>query len=239
MTDILKIVLPPVLNLLIIVAIILFLLAMRERLAQLINTLGIKSAELPGGFRVERFETLTIEAYGKQALGPPSEDDKRKINSIGTYLVPFAAEKRILWVDDNPSGNALERAALLELRVDVQTRRDTEEAMAELRDPAETYDVVISDWHRGPAKGDDDPSEGLRLLRMMRSEYITTPLILYHGKVDPDLLAHRRQLAHAAGALGATGSPGELFRWIMIELVKKSLDEAEPPHLCPLSHQPT
>jgi hypothetical protein len=37
MTDILKIVLPPLLNFLIIVAIILFLLAMRERLAQLLT----------------------------------------------------------------------------------------------------------------------------------------------------------------------------------------------------------
>jgi CheY-like chemotaxis protein len=224
MTDILKIVLPPVLNLLVVLAIVLFFWAMRERLAQLFDTLGIKSAELPGGFRVERFETLTVEAYAKQELGPPSEDDKRKIYNIGAYLAPLAAGRRILWVDDNPGGNSLERAALLELRIDVQTRRDTGEALAELRDPEETYDVVISDWHRGSSRN-DEASEGLRLLHSMRSERIKVPLIFYHGPVGPDQLAQRRQLAHAAGAVGATGSPGELFRWTMIELVKKNLDD--------------
>jgi CheY-like chemotaxis protein len=223
MTDILKIVLPPLLNFLIIVAIILFLLAMRERLAQLFDTLGIKSAEIPGGFKLERFETLTVEAYTKQALGPPSKDDRRKIKSIGTYLAHLAEGSRILWVDDYPGGNTPERAALLELRIDVQTRRTTEEAMAELGDPNETYDVVISDWNR-PQEG---PEAGLRLLREMRKEQVAIPLIFYHGKVDPDRLARRRQLAYEEGAVGATGSPGELFRWTMIELVKKSLLEED------------
>ena len=219
MTEILKIVLPPLLNLLIVVAIILFVLAMRERLAQLLDTLRIKSAELPGGLKVERFETLTVKAYAKQALGPPSEDDRRKITSIGNYLAPFAEGRRILWVDDNPSGNSLERAALLELRIDVQTRRTTEEAMAELEDQSEPYDVVISDWNRPQ----EEPEAGLRLIREMRDRHITIPLIFYHGNVGPDELARRRHLAREEGAVGATGSPGELFRWTMIELVKKSL----------------
>lgn len=236
MIEFLKIVLPPVLNLLVIIFVILFLLAMKARVARFLDDLGIKSAEIPGVGRIERFETLTAEAYEEdQKLGPPSPDDRRKIRAVGTYLAPFATGKRILWVDDKPGGNRNGRGALLELRIDVQTRRSTEEAMVELKDRQETYDLVISDWHRAPRDDvDDEDSEGLRLLRLMRSKEhnITTPLIFYHGKVDLDRLERRRQLAHAGGAVGATGSPGELFRWTMLELAKKSLlDEGGGPDI--------
>jgi hypothetical protein len=53
-------------------------------------------------------------------------------------------------------------------------------------------------------------------------------VIYYHGIVDADELHRRRRDAREAGAIGATGSPGELLRWTLIELARVALDRPRP-----------
>ena len=197
----------------------------RRRLDRLVREFRItKIGAL--GVNVEFAETRATDAYEKQGLGPPSADDLRKIREVAAHLAPLAAGRRVLWVDDNPSNNQIERATFRDWRIEVQTRRDTDDALDELRDHREPYDLVISDWARDgePPEPDGAPA-GLRLIERMRDENIAVPVLYYHGYVDRDELDRRRSAARDASALGATGSPGELFRLALLELARISLDE--------------
>jgi CheY-like chemotaxis protein len=199
------------------------LYAFRERVERLVADLRISKIGALG-VNIEFVENQTVSAYEERGLGHPSSEDKRKIREVATYLAPLAAGRRILWVDDRPEGNARERAVFREWRIDVQTRRATDDAMAELRASKEAYDLVISDWMR-PGPDGDEAEEGLRLLRMMRDDEKQEPFVFYHGLVDREELRRRRAEAVQAGALGATGSPGELYRFVLLELVRKGFEE--------------
>jgi hypothetical protein len=62
----------------------------------------------------------------------------------------------------------------------------------------------------------------------MRDSGLEQRVIFYHGLVAPEELAKRRRDALQAGAVGATGSPGELFRWTLIELARIAVDHPNP-----------
>jgi hypothetical protein len=53
-------------------------------------------------------------------------------------------------------------------------------------------------------------------------------MVFYHGKVTQEELAKRRHLARSAGAIGTTGSPGELLAWTVAELVKAVMEGEQP-----------
>jgi CheY-like chemotaxis protein len=198
----------------------------RERISTFFETLNVRSVEVSKDHvKVELFERQISEAYTNKGLDPPSEDDRREIRRIGEYLAPFVKGRRILWVDDIPKNNRLERSAFVGLQIDVQACRSTEEAMVELEDDPEGYDLVISDWTRSPQK-EKDLSEGLRLLRKIRSSGAPIkgiPVIFYHGEWVESKRTQRRELMYAQGATGETVSPGELLRTTMAELVRKAL----------------
>jgi CheY-like chemotaxis protein len=196
---------------------------LRRRLSAVVTDLRISKIGA-GGFSIEFIEQQTIEAYEKQGLGPPSANDRRKVRELAQHIAPLAAGRKILWVDDNPGGNVPERAMMREWRIEVQTRRTTDEALTELADPVEQYDLVISDWIR-PTPESPKSEEGIRMLMILRQTGIDVPVVFYHGAVSDDVLRDRRARARAAGALGATGSPGELYQFVLLELVRSALAE--------------
>jgi CheY-like chemotaxis protein len=108
----------------------------------------------------------------------------------------------------------------------VQAARTTDEALRELGDSAQRFDLVLSDWQR-PNDAASAPA-GLQLLKRMRDSGLEQRVIFYHGLVAPEELAKRRRDALQAGAVGATGSPGELFRWTLIELARIAVDHPNP-----------
>jgi CheY-like chemotaxis protein len=112
---------------------------------------------------LEFSEHRIAEAYEKQRLGKPSESDRVAIRDAVEHLAPLVAQSRILWVDNQPGGNHLERSTLLSWEVDVQAARDTEEALRELKDDRQRFDLVISDWRR-PGDSPGDPA-GPKLAR--------------------------------------------------------------------------
>jgi CheY-like chemotaxis protein len=200
-------VLPPFINLIVILLATLLVWFGRGRIRAFLDELNIRSVEVSGGgVRLERFERKVSEAYTKQGLDPPSEQDRTDFRSIVQDLAPYASDSRSLWVDNHPSNNRLERAAFVDLQIDVQACRSTEEALAELNEDPYGCDLVISDWTRGPPREEGVP-EGLRLLREMRSSEMpikAIPLIFYHGVVSQAEQNQRRKATQEHGATGAT-----------------------------------
>jgi CheY-like chemotaxis protein len=156
--------------------------------------------------------------------------DREEIRGIGESFGRIVSGRTVLWVDDNPDNNTLERAALESLGIGVTTATRTEEALDILR--ARRLDLVISDWVRGVtrAKG---PSEGLRLLTSMRAAHVFTPFLVYCGWLPPEALEQRRAAVARAGGSGVTAAPRELLRWCVGELLRSAAYDPAAPFVDP------
>ena len=222
-----EIVLPPVMTLVVIIIAVLLLWLARRRLVQLVGELGVQRVSALG-VDVQFTEQRTVEAYSKQRLDPPSDQDRAAIRTAAHYLVPLVAQSRVLWVDDRPGGNELERSTMLSWEVDVQAVRSTLDAVGELMDSLQRFDLIISDWRR-PGDSEEEPAgpELARIVARLGLE-VEPRVIFYHGVVPPAELSSRRRWARDLGAVGATGSPGELFTWTLVELARVALDTPRP-----------
>lgn len=161
-----------------------------------------------------------VTAYGDridkaaEARGTPG-GDRHALERQAEALLDIPDPRRVLWVDDQPSNNRFETAALARLQIEVVQDTGTESALARLREardgaPEDRFDLVISDWTRLPAASPDEP-EGLRLLRRMREEGFATPVVYYHGEFAADRRRRRAERARRAGALGEAVRPDELM----------------------------
>ena len=163
-------------------------------------------------------EGFARDAYHKQGMGEPSVADVQEVATLVQSLGPFVAGRRILWVDNHPENNRLERAAMVGWGVDVQTRRNTEDAMVELRERKDSpFDLIISDWFR------QRQPEGQRLAELLRAEHIDVPILFYFSVGQPGLFTEIQAKARDLRAVGATSSPRELLRWAFAELVHAAL----------------
>src|ERR1700732_1710767 len=88
---------------------------LRKRIGDIVQTTGLKEVAITkeGGWSI-RFdlEAFAKKAYRKQKMGDPSREDVDEIVTLVRSLTPFVAGRRILWVDNHPENNRLERAAL-------------------------------------------------------------------------------------------------------------------------------
>jgi DNA-binding response OmpR family regulator len=113
---------------------------------------------------------------------------------------PADAIGRVLWVDDHPENNGIERRFLESHKVAVYQVATGEEALALLA--MYEYRAVISDMNRH-----ERPLAGLELVREMRRRKDTTPFILYTIVPSPE----QRALLAEAGGQRATVTPEELY----------------------------
>lgn len=196
---------------------------LRNKIGALVVATGITGMEVAQkGVTVWFDPKILAEMYKNKGMGSPSSEEVKEVATLVQSLSSFVAGRRILWVDNHPEGNRLERAALVNWKVDVQTRRTTEEALKELRDGKDTpFDLVISDWFR------NGQPEGQRLSEIMREETITVPILFYFTAESPDLFNNILDKAKALQAVGATSSPRELLRWTFAELVRASLRDKQ------------
>jgi len=167
-------------------------------------------------------EKLTRDLYSKQGMGNPSSEDVQEVANLIESFSPYLVGRRILWVDNIPSGNILERTILNNWGVDVQTRRNTEDALIELYDEDEVpYDLVISDWYR------EGKEEGKRLAEAMQLDKLNIPILFYFLASTAGDFKRIKSEANSLQAIGATSSPRELLRWTFAELVRASLLDSE------------
>jgi CheY-like chemotaxis protein len=136
----------------------------------------------------------------------PPEDKKRALNRVKQHLDIFK-DAQILWVDDHPENNLNERRMLRQLKAEVDIARSTEEALVMLS--GGRYDVVISDMAR-----DGNPTAGLELLKELRKDGKTTPVIFYIGVIDPEK-------GVPGQAFGITNRPDELLHLTLDALERK------------------
>ena len=107
---------------------------------------------------------------------------------------------RVLWVDDHPENNGVERDYLESRKLAVYQVVTSEEALQLLA--MYEYDVVISDMNRN-----DRPLDGVNLVKEMRRRGDRTPFVLY--SVVPSEAQQR--LVAEAGGQAATVERDELY----------------------------
>jgi CheY-like chemotaxis protein len=82
----------------------------------------------------------------------------------------------VLWVDDNPSHNALQLDQLERRGIVVDTARSTREAVQKLT--GQRYQLIVSDMERIEG-GKPVPNAGLELIRTVRTFDRETPVVIY------------------------------------------------------------
>lgn len=107
----------------------------------------------------------------------------------------------MLWVDDLPSNNRREVAALTSLGMQVSLSTSTHDALTRVATNG-PFDVIISDMGRPP-----DKQAGYTLLDSLRSQGNRTPFVIYATSRSPE---HYDQ-AVERGAVGCTNRPDELI----------------------------
>lgn len=118
-------------------------------------------------------------------------------------------QANILWVDDNPGNNIIQRMSLEQLGAKIQLAESTSEAIQKMGD--RRFDVIISDFMRR-----DDSRGGMTLLAEVRKLKQPPPYIIFSSTSTPEFTATARK----AGALGETNNSSELF-----DLIIKALNE--------------
>jgi CheY-like chemotaxis protein len=148
-----------------------------------------------------------------RSAGPPlplagQRDDpaetSRLVRSLGLERGTKKPRKRVLWVDDRPDNNILERRSMAAYNIDFVLAQSTGQALAALR--TQRFDAIISDMGRPP-----DARAGYTLLEAVRGSGDQTPYFIYAGSRDP---AHVQE-AQLRGAQGTTNMGGELLQMLL------------------------
>ena len=163
---------------------------------------------------VSEFSTQVIEAA--KARGT-NDIDPAQAKRYALTLIDAPDQKRILWVDDCPSNNRFETAALTKLQIEVVAVTSTEAALARLTSDPEPFDVVLSDWKRPEPKA-QTASAGIHLLRELRKRHLIMPVVFYHGISNEQERSARRKLALSEGAFGEAVMPDELLGLVISAL---------------------
>jgi CheY-like chemotaxis protein len=108
---------------------------------------------------------------------------------------------RVMWIDDNPEGNAMLASELEDMGAEVKNFPNAETAIRGIsrRRP----DVVISDITRGV-----DPDAGFTGAAALRTAGYTGPILFYTARITPE----RRQRAEDVGALDVVTSATDVLR---------------------------
>lgn len=124
-----------------------------------------------------------------------------------------ASEATVLWIDDHPENNALERKSLKEyLGVKFILATSNAEGLKRVRGGEARLaspGLVISDMARAK-----DLTAGYALLDSLRQQGVAIPVIIYSSSCLPE----RRAEATRLGAFGCTGEPSELREYVRAAL---------------------
>ena len=158
------------------------------------------AASLPRSFALAFLALSAIAAIAVITSVPPAS------GAVERPLIKGEAADsigRVLWVDDHPENNSVERDYLENRKVAVYQVVTSEEALQLLA--MYEYDAVISDMNRN-----DKPLDGIELVKEMRRRGDPTPFVIY-SVVPSDA---QRRLVTEAGGQAATVERDELYRVI-------------------------
>jgi CheY-like chemotaxis protein len=132
--------------------------------------------------------------------------DGRQVEQRARRLRDQLVGRTVLWVDDHPGNNQVERRMLRRMGIFTECAITNDEAIRAL--DHDTFDLVISDVAR------DSGPNGLELLSYMNHRAHRMPVILYIGHVDPSR-------AQPLGAFGITDRPDVLLNLVMDALDRR------------------
>jgi CheY-like chemotaxis protein len=166
--------------------------AVRELAEKIATAIGRTSGPVPAPAPARQGDDVADDEASKlvKSLGPERETKKPR--------------KLVLWVDDRPDNNIIERHSMAAYNIDFVLAQSTGEALAELR--KQHFNAIISDMGRPP-----DSRAGYTLLEAVRGSGDQTPYFIYAGSRDP---AHVRE-ARSRGAQGATNMGTELLQLLL------------------------
>lgn len=113
----------------------------------------------------------------KPNLEQPLKSYASRFSTIATaYSDRFDHTPAILWVDDYPTNNQIERDLLTNSHIEVATATSTQQAVSMLEDPEflTSCFIVISDMGRG-----NNATAGLELLDWIKDHGLTVPTVIY------------------------------------------------------------
>lgn len=143
-------------------------------------------------------------------------DDGAMQSLVGALGMPLGTS-RVLWVDDNPANNILERRALRRWNVCFTNVRSTSEAKRELADSLGKYALVISDWGRERVPNDDGKATA-EVVAQLPVE--ARPALVFY--VSPNSATDvNRETARKLGAIDETGDPFKLT-WLSLDSLASS-----------------
>lgn len=186
-----------------------------------LGEVSLKAAGFEASAKRKQAEAATALAAAAVSRPEPgstpeavANEARAAFNVVAEVATPRAIRRaensNVLWVDDNPSNNVHERAALEAVGVKFDLALSTDEALDKLK--RRTYDAIISDMGRPP-----DPHAGYTLLDKLRESGYRTPFIIYAGSRAPE---HRAE-ARRHDALGCTNRPDELFEMVLSALGRR------------------
>ncbi len=166
------------------------------------------------GFKVDlKADDIEAAVKAKAALAEPaiglttsghtaSTVTSGQVADRAARLATRVVGRTILWVDDHPENNRIERRLLNRMGVFVEAVTTNVQALVILGDISEDISVVISDIDRG-----SEPS-GLELVAALAHLRERPPLIYYVGWVDPDR-------GTPPGAFGIASRPDDLLNLVL------------------------
>lgn len=175
----------------------------------------------PSDYKNEENYVRVVASLAAAAARRPDGDsaqadiDVRRIAEVVRDVSPRdrtesqSRQSRILWVDDRPQNNVLERQAFEALGIGFTLALSTQQALNILT--REQFTAIISDMGRK-----EGPREGYVLLDALRAAGDQTPFFIYAGSNLPE---HKREVAQHGGQ-GSTNHPQELFEMVTAAVLK-------------------
>jgi CheY-like chemotaxis protein len=158
------------------------------------------SVKLPGGFELT-FRDQLDDAIAKRAKEPVPGAVRSRVGRRARRDAAVTHGARILWVDDTPQGNMLERKLLRSLGIMIDLARSSGEGL-EMLGRAD-FDLVISNIAR-----DGNRKEGIQFLTRMRATDHREPVAFYIMNLD-------RSRGTPGDAIGITNQPDELVNLVL------------------------
>jgi CheY-like chemotaxis protein len=153
---------------------------------------------------IARSTGLEVAAAPADLGADAKADVATALNTLAAERAPDKVRRQVLWVDDRPDNNVIERRSMEPYNIDFVLAGSTGKALAQLR--TGHFDAIISDMGRPP-----DPRAGYTLLEALRDSGDQTPYFIYAGSRKPE---HIRE-ALDRGAQGTTNLGDELLRMIL------------------------
>jgi CheY-like chemotaxis protein len=156
----------------------------------------------PKGIKISFYLLQAAEHGGPGgATGNSPPPDLKAIQASAKAASTISLQgAKVLWVDDNPEGQAYERNALQQLGVEFSLAANTDDAVRLLQQ--QPFQLVITDFSRR-----DDSQGAYTLLYQLKKLQPSTPIIIYSSSVNPEYIAEAKR----RGVYAETNQPQELF----------------------------